>query len=257
MRTIFKSINSRKDKIYSHTSEYEFFAENYRLISKILSNYKLRSYDEKTFKIIQVNILIKAMINKSIIEDYVNKVSSFNKKELWDLLVNKERPYFESEGSKIYVPIYSKGLNYIYYDTPHKLLGYPYDELKDDPSSSCIDLFDMYNLNLYNSSFTNLIKIKDDKTSSAFYHPEFETIYIINKQGRLDISIRLFDKYLKTREYQNFNDRLLEVITNFYNNDRSLFIKSLYINKFISFKMYKKLLKKTTIKNIFKNKVGE
>ena len=48
-------------------------------------------------------------------------------KELWDLLLNKERPYFESEGSKIYVPIYSKGLNYIYYDTPHKLLGYPYD----------------------------------------------------------------------------------------------------------------------------------
>ena len=107
MRTIFKSINSRKDSIYSHTSEYEFFAENYRLISKILSNYKLRSYDEKTFKIIQANILIKAMINKGIIENYVNKVSSFNKKELWDLLLKKERPYFESEGSKIYVPIYS------------------------------------------------------------------------------------------------------------------------------------------------------
>ena len=34
------------------------------------------------------NILIKAMINKSIIEDYVNKVSSFNKKEFIILCFN-------------------------------------------------------------------------------------------------------------------------------------------------------------------------
>ena len=67
-------------------------------------------------------------------------------------------------------------------------------------------------------------------------------IYIINKQGRLDISIRLFDKYISKKDYQNFNERLLNVVNAFYSNNRDVFIDSLYNNDFVSSRTYKKLL---------------
>ena len=88
-----------------------------------------------------------------------------------------------------------------------------------------------------------MIKIDEDKTSAAFYHKEFETIYIINNQGRLDISIRLFDKYLTTKNKDLLFERLQEVVSCFYKGDRETFIKSLFLNKFISLKRYKQLKK--------------
>ena len=246
MKTIFKMINSKKKNVLSNTLEYQFFAKNARVLSKFDGFYKLRSFDEKTFKIIQSNILIKTMENKMLIEEIVSDNSLINKEELEQKLIELNRPFLLSDENKIYLPIYSKGLNFIYLEEPSKLLEFPYYELKDDPVSSCIDLFDEYNLNLYNSNFTNLIKIDEDKTSAAFYHKEFETIYIINNQGRLDISIRLFDKYLVDKNEDLLFERLKEVVSCFYKGDRETFIKSLFLNKFISLKRYK-MLKKTRI----------
>lgn len=243
MKTIFKMINSKKKNLLSNTLEYQFFAKNARVLSKYDGFYKLRSFDEKTFKIIQSNILIKTMENKNIIEEIVSDNSLISKEELVQKLIELNRPFLLSDESRIYLPIYSKGLNFIYIDEPSKLEEYPYCELKIDPVSSCIDLFDEYNLSLYDSNFTSLIKIDEDKTSAAFYHKEFETIYIINNQGRLDISIRLFDKYLTTKNKDLLFERLQEVVSCFYKGDRETFIKSLFLNKFISLKRYKQLKK--------------
>lgn len=247
MKTIFKMINSKKKNTLSNTLEYQFFAKNARILSKYEGFYKLRSFDEKTFKIIQSNILIRAMENKNIIEEIVSDNSLISKEELLQKLIELNRPCFISEGNKIYLPIYSKGLNFIYIEEPSKLLEFPYCELKEEPISSCIDLFDVYNLELYDSSFTNLVKIDEDKTSGAFYHKEFETIYIINNQGRLDLSIRLFDKHLVNKSDECLIERLKEVVSCFYKGDRDTFIKSLFLNKFISLKRYK-MLKKSKIK---------
>ena len=243
MKTIFKMINSKKKNTLSNTLEYQFFAKNARILSKYEGFYKLRSFDEKTFKIIQSNILIKTMENKNIIEEIVSDNSLISKEELVQKLIELNRPFLLSDENRIYLPIYSKGLNFIYIDEPSKLEEYPYCELKIDPVSSCIDLFDEYNLNLYDSNFTSLIKIDEDKTSAAFYHQEFETIYIINNQGRLDISIRLFDKYLNIKNKDLLFERLQEVVSCFYKGDRETFIKSLFLNKFISLKRYKQLKK--------------
>ena len=250
MKTIFKMINSKKKNVYSNTLEYQFFAENSRILSKLEHVYKLRSYDEKTFKIIQANILIRALLNKSFIESKVEE-SNISRQELENLLNENMSPKFTIDGCEIYIPIYSKGLNFIYVHEPSKLKEYPYDELKEDIASSCIDLFDEYNIDLYNSNFTKLIKLGEDKTSAAFYHSEFETIYIINNQGRLDLSIRLFDKYLETLDYTNLEERLVNVVKCFFDKDRNAFINSLYSNKFISQTTYKMLLSKS-LKNISK-----
>lgn len=247
MKTIFKMINSKKKNTLSNTLEYQFFAKNARILSKYEGFYKLRSFDEKTFKIIQSNILIKTMQTKEIIEDIVSDNSLISREELKEKLIELNRPFFICEDNKIYLPIYSKGLNFIYIEEPSKLLEFPYCELKEEHISSCIDLFDEYNLELYGSSFTNLIKIDEDKTTAAYYHKEFETIYIINNQGRLDISIRLFDKNLTNKNEDCLMERLKEVVSCFYKDDRETFIKSLFLNKFISLKRYK-MLKKTQIR---------
>lgn len=256
MRNIFKMLKSKKIHIYSDTEEYKFFAKNSQLLHKYLSFYKLRSFDDISFKIIQANIIIKAIMNKKLIEENINSIDIDNiNNEVKEILDNNLAPYFELEGSKIYIPIYSRGLNYIYVDEPVKLLSYPYVELKDEPISNCIDLFDEYNIRLYDSDFSNLIKIGTDKTSAAFYHIEFETIYIINNQGRLDVAIRLFDNGLKEHNYDDLEERLIDVVNNFYSNERKNFIKSLYMNKFISLKCYKKLSKNISLRNIKKDRL--
>lgn len=257
MRNIFKMLKSKKFNLYSNTEEYEFFAKNAHLLIKYLPYYKLRSFDDIAFKMIQANLIIKAVMNKRLIEENVLSSTGMEVKEGINKLLEKNMsPFFEVDGSRIYIPIYSRGLNFIYVDEPSKLLVYPYNELKEEPLSTCIDLFDEYNLKLYDSSFTNLIKIGEDRTSAAFYHVEFETIFIINNQGRLDIAIRLFDSRLKEHDYENLEERLIDVVKSFYSNERDKFIKSLYMNKFISLKSYKKLSKKVSLRNIKKNKLS-
>lgn len=253
MKNTFKLLKDKKNNIYSNTSEYAFFAENSDVLLKYMTHYRFRSFDDSSFKLIQANILIKAILNKELIESNIPYMDKKNMKEQVEkLLIDGKCPCFEFEGSKIYIPIYSRGLNFIYLDEPKKLLAYPYNELKDEPLSTCIDLLDVYNISLYDSSFTNLIKISQDKTSAAFYHYEFETIYIINDQGRLDISIKLFDRHIKNKDMENLEDRLKDVVSKFYSNNRNDFVKSMYLNKFISLKTYKKLQKKITLRQIKK-----
>ncbi len=244
MKTIFKMINQTKKDSLSLTKEYQFFAKNSRVLSKFEGYYKLRGHDEKTFRIIQSNILIKSLINKEKIEEVVSLNPNITCDELDKILMSFNAPYFVNERNKIFLPIYSRGLNFIYLEEPSKLLEYPYNELKDDIVSSCIDLFDQYNLQLFDSSFTNLIKIGEDKTTGAFYHKEFETIYIINNQGRLDFTIHLFDKNMKRKIYDDIEERLKNVISCFYKGERDIFIKALFLNKFISSKRYKYLVNK-------------
>ena len=128
MKTIFKMINSKKKNLLSNTLEYQLFAKNARVLSKFDGFYKLRSFDEKTFKIIQSNILIKTMENKNIIEEIVSDNSLISKEELVQKLIELNRPFLLSDESRIYLPIYSKGLNFIYIDEPSKLEEYPYCE---------------------------------------------------------------------------------------------------------------------------------
>ena len=76
--------------------------------------------------------------------------------------------------------------------------------------------------------------IKEDKTSSAFYDPDFEMVYIINNQGRLDLEISLYDRYLKHVEKHHTLSKIQELVEKFYDNDYHGFVNSLYKNKFIS-----------------------
>ncbi len=264
---IYSILAKRKRKINLRKSEeYRLFLDNFNRYSSILSFYHFSINETNPFKIIQANIIIKAMSNKDLIESKLEEIindldvdQTFNEEEIrnkiWKLLDEHNAPYISSGKSRVYIPIFSKSLNLIYNEECTKILEYPYNDLITKPKTSCIDLFDVYNLALYDSPFSSLILIKNDKTSSAFYHPDFETIYIINDQGRLDLEIPLFDRYIKHPEQHRVIKKIEEVVDKFYANDFNGFVKSLYENQFISKKTYSYIRHKIFIEMIRRDRI--
>lgn len=261
---LFYYLNKNKRNFPSRSGEYHFFVENNKLVSKILSKYKISISETSPFKLIEANALIRGMQNKKIFEDglekYLLEASDLPQKEkdqyikehIWKDLDEVNAPYFMIDKVRIYIPFYSIGLNLIYNDECSKLASYPYNELKTKPLSTCIDCFDVYNFALFQSPFTSLIKIKEDATTCAYFHADLETIFIINNQGRLDISIPLFDKYIKNPNKENLIKRVENVVENYYSNNRNKFLRSLLDNEFISRKLYKKCSRKINLRSLKK-----
>ncbi len=246
------------------TDDFEFYLTNYGRLNKLAEIYKLNDYDED-FRIILANIIIKGLDNKETIERYLkgikNRAENQNEISVEDFMerevkfLMESKPFMLSNLNHIVIPFFSNSLNYIYLNEPEKLLSYPYDRLNEDPSSACYDFLDQLGYEIYDSSFTSLIKIKSDTKSCAFYHPDFETIYIINDQGRLDFKIMLFDKYIKHPNHHHILRRINEVVEAFYNLDRNKFIDCLRKNGFISRRMHHALYRRLSIRMIKKTKI--
>lgn len=254
MAYIFDKLAKHKSKKnYLNTEDYIYFKREEFNLLKLKSFFDLNSISEYEFKIVVSNIIIKAIDNKKtiegIVELYQQRCFEMNlvfSKEKCRLLVKEELEkmrYFETEGVKIYIPIFTRAMNIIYTTEPEKLLEYPYNELKDNFEASCLDMFDLYGYELFHSSFTHLNLIKKGKTSAMFYHFDFETLFVINDQGRLDLQISLFDDGLKIPNKHHILRKLEEVANAFYSNDRDLFINTLLKNGFISDKMHNRLYK--------------
>lgn len=251
---IFKSLErKRKIQFLRKSQEYPFYLQNRELLN-VIPHYDSSLVLVDDFDLIKSNIVIQSMMNKAQIEKILDDIT-INFKKLQDPVTRKkiiafvnERivnlPFLEEEGKKIYFPLFSRTLNMLFLEEPEKLLEYPYSVLRHDFATTLIDPFEAYGYALYNSKFTNLIKISGDKTSCAFYHFDYRTIYIINDQGRLDIAIPLFDKAMKKISTHHLIERITKVVEAFYTNNRETFIHELYAQKFVSFKLYRKFLKK-------------
>ena len=167
---IYTLLQKRKRKVNIHqTDDYKFYAKNAPIYAQILAFYHFGLSENQPFRIIQANIIIKAMMNKELIESKLESFSlestqntqikqdEYIKNKVWKLLDDNSAPYFPQDKSRIYVPIFSRSLNLIYNEECSKLLEYPYNNLMEKPQTSCVDLFDTYGIDLYNSPFTSLI----------------------------------------------------------------------------------------------------
>lgn len=258
----------KKRKInYSRTEDFRFFIENASSYATVLSHYHITPAERNPFKVIQGNIIIRSMMNKEVIDDVVSKesenamksdnVPEYLRKKMWLALEEHGAPYFYMDKARIYIPVYSMPLNIIYNDQCDKLLEYPYDQLAEKPLTSCIDLFDAYGYNVYNSAFTTLVLIKEDKTSAAFYSNDFSVIYIINDQGRLDQEIPIYDKYLKHPEMHHALNKISAAVEDYYSNDYQAFVFGLYNNELISKKTFKRLKKRISKSVIRREKFAD
>jgi hypothetical protein len=61
-------------------------------------------------------------------------------------------------------------------------------------------------------------------------------VLVINKQGRLDVTISLFDRGIKRPNLQDISKRLLPALTAYFNHDRLSFIQALVKADFLSSK---------------------
>ena len=104
---LYKILSKRKKKIKLNSSDqYRFYVENSPKFSSVLSYYHLSTGETNPFKIIQANIIIKALMNKALIESNLERISldatqntelredEFIKKSVWKLLEEENAPYF-------------------------------------------------------------------------------------------------------------------------------------------------------------------
>lgn len=247
-------LNKKKKKriSFEDTQEFKFFIKNRKVLTKTPKFYFLSNNDSDEFSIMRANIIIRSYLNKVQIEKEISKINqNLNKKdkqyEKQFFLALKEcivdLPYLEIEkNNKIYIPFFSKPLNYIYIFEPYKMVEYPYSQLSTYFDESLIDPFDTYGAGIYNSLFSRLIKVSTNGKEVAYFHYDLNTIYIVNSQGRLDAKIVLFDKYLKKIHATHMIERIKPVIEAYFKSDRDLLIEELYKGEFMSEKMYLLLL---------------
>lgn len=247
--TIYDLLKKYHNKKFSYnkTEEYKFFLANRDKLNKMNKFAFLYNKLDDDFSIMRANIIIYGIINKKAIEDEIislekllKKGQNFNEEEFFATFKQRllDLKYYSLEDEvRIYIPFFSKTLNHIYLNEPLKLQIHPYKSLINDFNSSIVDPFDTYGNEIFNSYFSHLIKVGTNGKEIAYYHYDTRTIYIVNSQGRLDVKIPLFDKYLKRFNEHHMLERIKPVIDNYFNNDREQFIKSLYSEGFISSKM--------------------
>ena len=249
MGEIYNILKKERNKkgIYN-CSEMTFF-RNFKGILK--SNPIFNKYLEidNDFDIIRANIIIKSIINKDELDNIINDMYIANAnvgvESIKDDIKEKisDLPYISYDNFKIYIPFFNKATNIIYSNESEKMFQYPYVSLFKKFEPFFVDAFETYNIDLFNSLFTQLVKISESNTSVAFYHYDFNAIFIINRQGTLDNIIYLFDKHMKNPHKYNIIEKVRPLVNAYYDNDLSLFIYLLYKNDLVSYYVFRKICK--------------
>ncbi len=235
----------KKRSSFYKSHEYHFYLTNKHLLSKTgRFAYIFNDIDE--FKIMRANIIIRGILNKKLIEEeiknldtYIVKGQKLDHVKLISTIKEKmvDEPYFLDGKNKIYIPFFSRAMNFIYMHEPEKLLIEPYVSLKEEFNDSVVDPFDTYGPKLFDSLFTRLLKVDSNGKEIAYFHYDTNTIYIVNDQGRLDSKIVLFDEYIKRPNYNHMLERITPVTRAYFDNDREKMITALFDNGFISTRM--------------------
>jgi hypothetical protein len=249
---LFKRLAKKAKQIrLSRSSEYHFFLKYRYLLVKYQVFIPFFNLDDE-FALTRANIILKGLLNKKSIDHALEKEAEASIEESGRIQHHKIRqhivstlklPYvFTVQDKPFYIPFFNRTMNYIYAEEPDKLYDYPYDRLFESFATSLIDPFENYNYDLYLSSFTPLLDIGiGDASSHAFYHPDFQTVFIINNQGRLDVKIHLLDRDLKKPNKHEIPNRIKTCLIHYFNNDRQKFIHQLHLEGLISEKLYKKV----------------
>lgn len=238
----------KKQKFTFFNSGYEnrFFLAN----SSILNMYpSYRSFvrAQQPFDIIRANIVIRALQNKKTLDDlYASVTRPYRKngelRHEGEVAVRKaflaaqERMSYVLVGEdKVYIPVLPISLNEIYTKNPvkfeEKALGILQQEGFD---AVAIDPFDAYGYPLFDSYFTNWIRVKSNASTAAFFDYDSLSIYIVNKQGRLDVQIALFDRQIGKRNTNHMMERILPVVDAYFRDDYEGLVKSLVDNQLVS-----------------------
>ena len=240
-----KECNKKK---INRSEEYKFYNANKYELSK---NSFFQEYTEASdvFDIIRANIVIwgiknKEELDKIIDEEYFavaeRKVESI-KQEINDRSL--DLPYLKVRNIKVFIPFFNLNTNAIYSVNNEKMSEEPYINLADNYNAFLTDPFTTYGVDIFDFLSTKLVRILESGTAVAFYHFDFNVIFIINRQGSLDNTIYLFDKRIKKPNYSHIVERIRPLIQAYFDGNLNDFIYLLYKNEFISYKVFRKICK--------------
>jgi hypothetical protein len=244
---LFPYLRSKIDKTHSFpdSSYKKFYDENMHLFAGAPS---LKKFDNimDGFSLIKASIVLEGLSNKTKIETAASLYQEANLSSASSYSAIHERlPYYElPDGKRIYVPFFTEVFNRPYDKRLKSLLKPPFVILKNDFDSETIDPFFHYGYDLFDSKFTDLIKVavSSKKDLAAFYSIDLETVFVITDQGTLEETIPLFDTPLIDRRKDHLFSRL-EILMDFYfDSDKDSFIDSLFNLHFITQKTYQYII---------------
>ncbi len=227
MRIYDLLLNNRRPHLISPSREYIFFQEHENALSHypdVLPFVNVR--DE--FRLISINIVIEAILNFNALQTYFTEHKT-------TVVGDEIKPLFMFNEIPIYCPLFSVSNNLLIANGHGAKLSLTND---------AIDLFETYNFALFDSNLTSLVHVGGDKQTKAYYHYDFHTIYIINNQGRLDVRISLFDRFITKPDFRNVLERIKPVISAYYTGNQTAFIQSLHKEKLISTHLYSRYIQK-------------
>lgn len=243
-KSIFKILVKERNSKTFNNEESDFFYKNKNILKNDPQFSKYLTV-ENDFDIIKANIIIRGLKNKEdidtfIIEGFKNNIPNLNK-----ILKEKclDYPYIKYDDYRVYFPFFNRITNGVYSNEVEKLKESPYSDLFLNYKAFIVDPFDTYGVDLFDSSFTKLVKVSEDLTTVSYFSYHLNCIFVINRQGGIDTMIYLFDKHLKHPNKSHVIDRVKVVLESYYTNQMRDFVSSLYKNEFISYKVFKKICK--------------
>ena len=219
MKNLFSYLLWANPKSSANSLEQFYYDYNATLFNASLARFNDNS---SLFSIMKSVIILQGLANKKKLDKAIQRYTSeqLNSSVLLNTIFDG-MPYFEYEGIKIF----------------------PYNSLVIDKESSLIDPFGIYKYLPFDSSFTRLVKLSNhDMHSQAFYHISFQTIFVINDQGGLDVEIPIFDDRLKNKQEDGLLERLEVLMTYYYSGDKEKFINALKDLNLISVDLFDELI---------------
>ena len=243
----------QKFTFFNAGAENRFFLARGRILTN-RSSYKALSRAQKPFDIIRANIIIRALENKKTLDEackeayrqhhHADGMTEADRKAIVEAVeeAKKGLPYLAIGDDRIYVPILPRSFNHIYdkeilrlEDKQFKsLIGNGFDVMAVDP-------FDTYGSALFDSYFTNLILVRKHKGVAAFFDYDSLSIYFVNEQGRLDVKIALFDRYIGKRNTNHMMERIVPVVDAYFRDDREGLMHTLVQNQLVSSRLIYKI----------------
>lgn len=244
----------RESRRYLKSKDGVFFTQQKHRLLKYPSFSHLFS-STSVFSMVKAVIILKGLIQKDTIEKYLHNQAQqsinihgrikhhwIREQYLKDL--NHTFQFKDASNQLIILPFFNRALNYIYHQEPDKLLDYPYNQLAADFSASVIDGFEQFNWHLFSSNFTSLVMLtQHDRSAKAFFEPYSRTILIINYQGRLDVSISIFDRQIQKPNLQDLDKRIDRALKGYFLVNREQFIRQCETEGLLSSAYASKMLK--------------
>ncbi|HPK67225.1 MAG TPA: hypothetical protein PLL42_00415 [Bacilli bacterium] len=251
---IFEDLQlNQKFQGFLESEENLFYLKN-RIILERFPMYKHLAQATSDFDIIRANIIIRSLQNKKAIEAAVrfavsnNDVIKREKDMAFFRTFIREKiidlPFATDQKKRLYVPLFNRVINSIYSEEFEKLLLSPYDKLVDEFETLVVDPFEIYNFSLFDSLFTQFVKVYSDDDIMAVFHYDFQAIYFIDKQGRLDNKLALFDRGLRHPDFHHLLERVRPVIAAYIAHDKEAMLTALAEKKLISEKLISRLRSK-------------